>query len=212
MGWLIAILLTLIACVLIIIMGRLPRHMWSMPFAAGALALAGYAHQGNPDLAASHATEMTDSNSIAKQLISIRQEMDYGFGAAKRYLILSDSSANNADYKFASAVLQNGLTKYPNDAELWGAFGLQLMLASDGKLTDPAKLAFSKSRESWPEGPVPDYYEGLAALLDGNIDKAESYWDNMLKNGSKNAKWRPRVERQLLQLRGLKQLESQPKP
>lgn len=212
MGWFIAIILTLISCALIIILGRLPRNMWSMPLAAGALALAGYAHQSSPNLPASHATEIKDSAAVAKELISIRQEMDYGFGAAKRYLILSDSSAKNADYKFASSILQNGLIKYPNDAELWGALGLQLMLASDGELTGPAKLAFDKSREAWPKGPVPDYFEGLAALLNGEVEEAEAYWNNMLKNGSENAKWRPRVEIQLLQLERLKQLQSRSEP
>lgn len=212
MGWIIAVIFTIIACVLIIALGRLPRQMWTMPFAAGALALAGYAHQGNPQLQASHAKEITDSTGVAKELISIRQEMDYEFGAAKRYLILSDSSAKNADYKFASAVLQNGLTKYPDNAELWSAFGLQLMLASNGELTEPAKLAFAKSRKSWPKGPVPDYFEGLVALFDGRIDNAETYWKNMLENGSKNAKWRPRVERQLLQLERLKQVEPMANP
>lgn len=212
MGWVLAFIITFLACAMIIALGRLPRQMWSMPFAAGALALAGYAHQGNPSLSASEAEKITDSADVANELISIRQEMDYGFGAAKRYLILSDSPAKNGDYKFASAVLQNGLTKYPDNAELWGAFGLQLMLASDGKLTEPAKLAFAKSRKSWPKGPVPDYYEGLAALFDGRIDAAEFYWKNMLKNGSKTAKWRPRVERQLLQLERLKQLGPQANP
>ncbi len=208
MGWAVAIIITILACALIIALGRLPRQMWSMPFAAGALALAGYAHHGNPNLPASYAREITESAGVANELISIRQEMDYDFGAAKRYLILSDSSAKNGDYKFASAVLQNGLIKYPNNAELWGALGLQIMLASDGKLTEPAQLAFTKSRKLWPKGPVPDYFEGLAALFDGRIDTAETYWKNMLDNGSQNAKWRPRVQRQLMQLERLKQSEN----
>ncbi len=212
MGWVIAVIFTIIVCVLIIALGRLPRQMWTMPFAAGALALAGYAHQGNPQLPASYAKEITDSTGVAKELISIRQEMDYEFGAAKRYLILSDSSANSGNYKFASAVLQNGLIKYPDNAQLWSALGLQLMLASNGELTEPAKLAFEKSRKTWPNAPVPDYFEGLAALFDGRVDDAETYWENMLKNGSEKAKWRPRVERQLLQLQRLKQVEPQANP
>ncbi len=205
MGWFIAITLTVLTCLLLIIFARLPRQMWSLPCAAGALALAGYAHQGSPDQPASYAQRITESVDVAQELISIRQEMDFDFGAAKRYLILSDSSAKNGDYKFAAAILQNGLTKYPNDAELWGALGLQLLLASEGKLTEPAQLAFAKSRKSWPKGPVPDYYEGLASLFEGKVDEAEALWKNMLKNGSKNAKWRKRVERQLEQLEKLKQ-------
>ena len=203
MGWFIAILMSIAMCISIIILARLPRQMWSLPCAASALALAGYAHLGSPDLPASHAQKIAETADVAKELIAIRQEMDYDFGAAKRYLILSDSLAMNADYKFAAAVLQNGLTKHPNNPELWGALGVQLLLASDGKLTEPAQLAFAKSRKSWPKGPVPDYYEGLASLFEGNVEKAETLWKNMLKNGSKNAKWRSRVERQLAQLEKL---------
>jgi len=205
MTWFIVISMALLVCAIIIFLARLPKAMWVLPCAAGALALAGYAYQGRPDISSSFAKPIIASNQTSEQLIMIRQEMDYQFGAAKRYLITSDSAAKDGNYSLAAAFLRNGLNKYPENAELWGALGLQLMLVSEGRLTPPAKLAFDRSRKLWPKGPVPDYFEGLASLFEGRADEAEEYWTNALNNASKKANWRPMIERQLKALKQLKE-------
>lgn len=211
-GWFIAIAITITAIIGIIIMARLPRRMWVLPSAAGALAMAGYAYQGQPDLPASPAQPIVASSDVADQLIDIRQEMDSDFGAAKRYLITSDSAARKGNYDLAAAFIKNGLNTYPNDAELWGALGVQLMLASNGQISPPAQLAFDRARKSRPKGPVPDYFEGLRALFDGNLPAAEKAWTNALNNATPKAKYRPLLERQLSGLQQLKQQGAAPNP
>ena len=203
-GWLIALVMTCICIGAIIIFARLPRASWVLPCSAGALALAGYAYQGQPDVAASRAKPLGTSGDFAKQLIGIRQEMDMDFGRAKRYLITSDSSANSGNYVLAAAIVRNGLNKYPEDAELWSALGVHLMLASDGRLSEPAKLAFERSRKAWPKGPVPDYYYGLSALLDGRVDEAEALWSRALDTATPKAKYRAMLSRQLYSLQKIK--------
>lgn len=211
-GWILIIIITIISIIAIIGFGRLPRHMWVLPCAAGALALAGYAYQGRPDLDASLAEPIAASLQVSEQLIDIRNEMDSDFGAAKRYLILSDSAARGGRYDLAAALLQNGLAKHPKDAELWGALGLQIMLASDGQISPPAKLAFDRAREYRPKGPVPDYFEGLKTLFDGDIDAAEAYWTKALNNATPKAKYRATLERQLEGLSLIKAQAAQENP
>lgn len=204
-GWIIAFLMATLACVATIAIARLPRKMWVMPLSIGALALAGYAYQGRPDVPASNAQPIAASADSAAQFIAIRQEMDQDFGAAKRYLILSDGPAKDGNYALAAAFIKNGLTKYPNNHELWAALGLQLMLASDGRISPPAQLAFDRSREAWPKGPVPDYFEGLAALFEGRVTDTEKYWERALANATPKAKYRPLLERQLAALNQLQE-------
>lgn len=211
-GWFIAIGITIIAIIAIIILARLPRHIWVLPSAAGALALAGYAYQGRPDLPAAPAQPVIASSDVADQLINIRQEMDTDFGAAKRYLIASDSAARKGNYDLAAAFIRNGLNSYPNDAELWGALGVQLMLASNGQISPPAQLAFDRARTSRPKGPVPDYFEGLRALFDGDVLAAEKLWNNALSNATPKANYRPLLERQLSGLQQIKQRSANPDP
>ncbi len=203
--WIAVIFLSILVCAVTILIARLPRNMWVMPASIGALALAGYAYQGRPDVPASYAQTVAASADSAKELIAVRQEMDQSFGRAKRYLILSDGAAKDGKYTLAAALLKNGLDKYPEDAELWGALGVQLMLASEGRLSPPAQLAFDRSRKSWPKGPVPDYFEGLAALFEGRAAETEEYWLRALNNATPKAKYRPVLERQLSALRQLRE-------
>ena len=202
--WLAVIFLSILVCVLIILIARLPRNMWTMPASIAALALAGYAYQGRPDVPSSYAQTVAASADSAKELIAVRQEMDQNFGRARRYLILSDGAANDGNYVLAAAILKNGLKKYPEDAELWAALGVQIMLASDGRLSPPAQLAFDRSRKSWSKGPVPDYFEGLAALFAGRAAETEEYWSRALENATPKAKYRPVLERQLGALQKLR--------
>lgn len=206
-GWILAILITIATIALIVFFAKLPRNLWVLPSAAGALALAGYAYQGRPDVMASPAQPIAASADVAEQLIGIRQEMDSDFGAAKRYLIASDAAARKGNFDLAAAFIKNGLNDYPNDAELWGALGVQLMLASNGQISEPAKLAFDRARKARPKSPVPDYFEGLRALFDGDVINAERLWRQVLNNATPKANYRPLLERQLSALQQLKQLE-----
>jgi cytochrome c-type biogenesis protein CcmH len=133
----------------------------------------------------------------------MRADMDQSFGVAKRYLVTADSFSRNGDYKLSAAYIQSGLREYPRDADLWTALGLQLMLASGGQISLPAKLAFDKARVNWPQHPGPDYFQGLSDLFAGNAPAAISNWELALAKGSPKAKWRPRLESQLAALKQL---------
>jgi cytochrome c-type biogenesis protein CcmH len=104
----------------------------------------------------------------------------------------------------AAAILQSGIKKNPESADLWAALGVVLMLAGEGQITPPAKMAFVKARALSPKHPVPGYFEGLEVLFKGDLKKAISLWESVMANTPEKAKWRPRLESQL---RGLKTLQ-----
>ncbi len=181
----------------IIRLGKLPRPTWEPLAAALVLALAGYAWQGRPNLAASPAQPLAAKNQETALLIDMRASMDRNFGTANQWLVMSDAFARKGDYPLAASLLQAGLNKNPRSADLWAALGLQLMLASNGKISAPAQFAFDKTRSMSPAQPAPDYFEGLAALFDGRPDETLVKWRALYDRAPADAKWKPTLESQL---------------
>ena len=208
-GWVILGLLALASLAGLILIGRLSRGLWQVAAAAILLAMTGYVLQGRPVLPSSPAKPVEAENEAADALLTMRAEMDQSFGVAKRYLVTADSFSRSGDYKLSAAYIQSGLRDYPRDADLWNALGLQLMLASDGQISLPAKLAFDKARVSWPQHPGPDYFEGLSDLFAGNAPSAISHWEAALAKATPKAKWRPRLESQLASLRQMASPDAQ---
>lgn len=200
-GWLVLGVLALSSLAALVLIGRLPRGLWQVASAAVVLGMTGYALQGRPTLPASPAKPIAAENDTAEALLSMRADMDQSFGVAKRYLITADSFSRSGDYKLSAAYIQSGLREHPRDADLWNALGLQLMLASEGRISAPAKLAFDKARANWPRHPGPDYFQGLADLFAGNVPSAIAQWEIALSKATPNAKWRPRLESQIAAIR-----------
>ena len=202
-GWVVLGLLALASLAAMILIGKLARGLWQVAAAAIVLAMTGYALQGRPALPASLAKPIEAKNDAADALLVMRAEMDQSFGVAKRYLVTADSFSRSGDYKLSASYIQSGLREYPRDADLWTALGLQLMLASEGRMSPPARLAFDKARVNWPQHPGPDYFQGLSNLFAGNVPSAIAYWELALARATPKAKWRPRLESQLEALRQL---------
>ena len=165
--------------------------------AAVLLGMAGYALQGRPSLPPAPAQPLEASAVGATQLVEIRADMDESFGSAKRWLVTADSFAKQGDYPLSASYIQSGLRKDPQNADLWSALGLQLMLASEGQMSPAAQLAFDKARAIRPKYPAPYYFAGLAHLFAGDLDGAILLWEKTVSLATPNAKWKTRIESQL---------------
>ena len=196
-GWLVMGGLSLMAVALMLWLGKLPRPTWEALVAGVVLALAGYALQGSPALESSPAKTITADAQTAEALILTRSEMDRTFSMARPYLIASDAWARDGDYKLAASYIRSGIRKNPKNADLWAGLGLQLMLASEGRMSPPAQYAFDQARKYNPRQPAPDYFTGLVALFDGNPNEALRLWKGLLENASDQAKWKERLEGQV---------------
>jgi cytochrome c-type biogenesis protein CcmH len=202
-GWVVLGLLSLVSLVGLILIGRLQRVLWQIGAAAILLAMTGYVLQGRPSLPSSPGKAIEAKRDAAEALILMRADMDQSFGIAKKWLVTADSFSRVGDHRLSAAYIQSGLSKYPKDADLWSALGVQLMLASEGQMSQPARLAFDKAHQNWPQHPAPEYFQGLAELFAGNAPSAVSRWEKLLETASPKAKWRPRLESQLAALKAL---------
>jgi cytochrome c-type biogenesis protein CcmH/NrfG len=197
MGWAILIALACAVFGALILFAKLPRKAWEPLAATLVLGMAGYAWQGRPSLPDAPAQVQKAKGEAAAGLIEMRAAMDARFSNAKSYLITSDAFSREGNYRFAALYLQSGLRRYPDNAELWGALGLQLMLASEGTLSVPAKFAFDRARALNPKLPTPGYFEGLSALFDGRPADTVKSWQAVLAVAPDQAEWKPKLERQL---------------
>jgi cytochrome c-type biogenesis protein CcmH len=196
-GWVALALLATASFGAIYWLGRLPKGLWQVAASALLLGMTGYALQGRPTVKSSPAKSLAVTEDAAVQLVAMRADMDQSFGSAKRWLVTADSFARQGDYKLAAAYIQSGLRNEPENADLWSALGLQLMLASKGQMSAPAQLAFDKARAIQPNYPAPYYFAGLARLFGGDLNSAILLWEKTLSLATPKAKWKAQLESQL---------------
>lgn len=202
-GWIVFALLAALTAAGLLGFARNRRQLWSAVLAALSLALAGYSWQGRPALDAAPARPVPAEREASAALLKMRADMDQSFGVAKLWLVTADGFARDGNYKAAAGYIQAGIREHPDNADLWSALGLVLMLAADGNLTPPARLAFERARGLSSMAPAPDYFEGLAALFDRKPRETLAKWRPLLNRATPNAKWREPLESQI---RGLESM------
>ncbi|MES2782035.1 MAG: hypothetical protein V4657_04515 [Pseudomonadota bacterium] len=202
-GWIALGLLSILSLIVLVFFVRSSKGLWQIAAAAVLLGMTGYALQGRPSTPASPAKPLEASEVAATQLVAIRADMDQSFGSAKRWLVTADSFAKQGDYSLSAAYIQSGLRSDPQNADLWSALGLQLMLASEGQMSPPAQLAFDKARAIRPNYPAPYYFAGLARLFAGDLDGAILLWEKTVSLATPKAKWKTRIESQLVAAKAL---------
>ncbi len=196
-GWLPAALIAaaVMAGLLLVLPGR--KQLWPVIAAAVVLGLAGYAWQGSPEQSSAPARPITAKLKTAEMLVQMRADMDVGYGAGKQWLIISDSYARSGKYDYAAAAIQAGLRENPQNGDLWSGFGVVLLLAGDGQMSPPAKMAFANARKFGPRNRAPDYFEGLVELFEGRPAKTVEIWQRLVDDAPDKAIWQPKLESQL---------------
>lgn len=206
MGWITLILMAAMIFGAILWLGKPPRGTREALAAVIMLGMAGYALQGQPGLPGAPANASEAKGQEATELIMMRSDMDDQYGPAKKWLTTADAFARTGNFKLSSSFIQSGLKENPDNADLWSAMGLQLLLAGEGRMSAAAKFAFDRARKLSPEQPAPDYFEGLSALFEGQVDTTIELWQGLIANAPERAKWKPRLESQL---GGLLQMRAQ---
>jgi cytochrome c-type biogenesis protein CcmH len=195
--------LMVMAALLLVIPAR--KQLWPIVAAACVLGMAGYAWQGAPDQPASPAQPIPEQRKAAEALLQMRANMDSNYGIGKQWLITADSFARSGRYSYSAAFIQSGLREHPENGDLWAGLGVVLLLAGDGQMSPPAKMAFANARKFGPRNRAPDYFEGLVALFEGDPAKTLTLWQKLLDEAPENALWRPKLESELSGLKTLLQ-------
>lgn len=190
MGWL--ILLSLIA-VSLIILWRLQVRGGLLTASAAALLLgaSGYALQGRPGLPGSPAAG--DEARDVFPLTDARHAFFGNFTPAEPWLRMSEALARDGKSEDAIGILQNAVTRYPGDPQLWIALGNALVDHARG-LTPPAELAYQRAAAAAPGHPAAPFFYGLALARSGDRQAAVDIWKRILAKAPPDASWKPLVE------------------
>lgn len=197
MGWVPAIGLALFAFCALLAFVPTRKIVWPIIAAACVLALAGYAWQGSPDQPDAPAQPIMAERKMAETMLQMRADMDSNYGIGKQWLITADSFARSGRYSYSAAFIQAGLREHPQNGDLWAGLGLVLLLAGDGQMSPPAKMAFANARKYGPLNRSPDYFDGLLALFEGKPEVTVAIWQKLVDGAPQNAVWAPKLESQL---------------
>jgi cytochrome c-type biogenesis protein CcmH len=190
MGWL--ILLFLVAASLGLLWGLKVRGgLLTASAAALMLGASGYALQGQPKVPGAPAVR--EEGRDVFPLTDARHAFFGYFTPAEPWLRMSEALARDGKSEDAIGILQNAVTRYPGDAQLWIALGNALVDHARG-LTPPAEFAYQRAAAMAPGHPAAPFFYGLALARSGDRQAAVEIWKRILAKAPKDASWRPLVE------------------
>jgi cytochrome c-type biogenesis protein CcmH len=198
MGWLILLLLIALSLGALRLLG-VRGPMLTASAAALLLGAAGYALQGSPDLPGAPA-QATEGRDIFP-LTEARHAFFGDFTPAEPWLRMSEALARDGKSEDAVGILQNAVTRYPGDPQLWVGLGNALVDHARG-ITPAAELAYRRAEQVTPGYPGPPFFYGLALARSGDREGALKQWRNILATAPKDASWRPLVEQGVAALSG----------
>ena len=194
-GWIAAGGLAILLMLALMFVGRIPRAAWEISAAALLLGLAGYAWQGNPDLAGSpRAASGGSAVPFDEALAEQRRGMAERYGPAGQWLLLSDGLGRQGKTREAANVLLSGLRESPDDANLWLGLGNALVAHASGVVSPSADFAFRRAMTIDPEAPAPRYFYGLALARAGQLQAARDLWAPLAQSAPEGSKIRSELE------------------
>ncbi len=196
MGWIMLALIGLTTAALLAVL-RLPRLLWPLAGAALMLGAAGYAWQGQPDLAAQPVAADAVKLPPTAAYKNLRDTFFGRFTGESMYFGISDAALTNGDPDFAARALTGGVDYAPRNAALWSELGNVIALHDRGVVSPAALLAYRRARMLAPQNPGPPLFLGLAYIRAGEFAKARPLWQHALDLTPKNASYRDEIARRL---------------
>lgn len=190
MGWLILLLLALVAFGALRLLG-LRGPLLTACAAALLVGASGYALQGRPALPG--APSASERQVVNVPLAEARHAFFESFSGAEGWLVMAEALERRGRTGDSAALLQNAVRTRPGDAQLWIGLGNALVAHSNG-LTPPAELAFRRAAALNPAHPAPAFFYGLARARSGDPASAVAIWRGILQSAPADAEWRPLVE------------------
>ncbi len=175
MGWLWLGIIAVGAFALLAVL-RVDRLLWSMVAAALMLGAAGYALQGEPELAGHPVVTGTTITPDDGSMIELRDKMLERYTGAAAYLVAADAMTRIGERRAAVKVLLGGIRVAPKSLVLWTGLANALAAHDGDQVSPPALFAFQQAMRIAPRHPAPPFFLGLAYVRSGNFVAGRPYW------------------------------------
>ncbi|RYY24176.1 MAG: cytochrome c biogenesis factor-like protein [Sphingomonadales bacterium] len=176
MGWAMLGAVAL-AAVIMLVLTRFPKRLWTVAATGLTLGAAGYAWQGSPTLAGSPVSAEKRKGEVDPSLVALREAIFGKFGTTVyTYGTAAESMVREGRLDLATMVWLSAVRKYPEDYTLWTGLGLALAEQDGNQLSPAAKLAFDRALALNPIHPGPPFFLGLALVREGKFAEARPYW------------------------------------
>ena len=210
-GWLIAIVLMIIAMAALIVLGKAPRKSWEAIAAALVFGLAGFAYQARPDLAGSPTAAAPAPGQVGAELVTVRQQLaGEGAIARGRFTVTADALTRQGEFSDAAGLLLGAIEENPRDSGAWLALANNLVGHAEGALTPAALYAFGQAAEADPQAAGPPFFLGLALIQNGRPEQGRVLWADLLARTPATAPWRAGLAGRLQLLDQLLAQQNQP--
>ena len=202
MGWIALLALVVLVGIGLWRFGRLPRSGVELVGAALLLGVAGYAWQGQPNLAGRPTRPPEATANPDSVFAQVRGRMMERMGPDSRALTTADAFHRQGLDNYAVGILKGELSRRPKSADLWVGLGNALVLNNQGIMSPAAQLAFQRAAEIAPDHPGPPFFMGLALAQAGQTAQAAEIWRGLLAKAPPNAPWRQDVQQRLAEIGG----------
>jgi len=192
MGWLWLGIIAVGAFALLAVL-RVDRLLWSMVAAALMLGAAGYALQGEPELAGHPVVTGTTITPDDGSMIELRDKMLERYTGAAAYLVAADAMTRIGERRAAVKVLLGGIRVAPKSLVLWTGLANALAAHDGDQVSPPALFAFQQAMRIAPRHPAPPFFLGLAYVRSGNFAAGRPYWARALELTPKSVSYHDEI-------------------
>ena len=169
---------------------------------AGAAAL--YLHLGSPQMPgeplAARLKAIHQHSPIAKLVAQVETHLAKNPNDVRGYEVLAPVYLRLGRFDDAVRARRKIIALAGESATREADLGEALVAAANGVVTDDAKQAFEQALKLDPNELKAQFFTGMMAQQDGNVDKAAAIWRGMLAKAPANAPWAPAVRQALARI------------
>ncbi len=169
---------------------------------AGAAAL--YLQLGSPQLPgeplATRLKAIHENSPIAKLVAQVETHLAKNPNDVRGYEVLAPVYLRLGRFTDAVRARRKVIALAGDNATREADLGEALVAAANGVVTDDAKHAFEKALKLDPTELKAQFFTGVMAQQDGDVDKAADVWRGMLAKAPADAPWAPAVRQALARI------------
>jgi len=200
-GWVVPIVLALLALAALILLGKVPRKSWEALGAALVFGFIGFYWQARPELPGAPKQAEAPQGKVGAGLVTVRQQLaGQGPIAQNHWVMTADALTRQGDFSNAAGFLLGAIEESPRDSQAWLALANNLVGHADGTLTPAALYAYRKAGESDPQAAGPPFFLGLMLIQNGRPQECRAIWAALLARTPQAAPWRQGLVERLAML------------